>query len=65
MSKLRPRGSTQLETADGWLELGNHVEANVELEKIAPQFRAHPEVLKVRWQIYAAAKPHHTPKKVI
>jgi tetratricopeptide (TPR) repeat protein len=44
------------EAAKGWLELGNHLEANEELEKITPQLRAHPDVLEVRWEIYAAAK---------
>jgi len=45
-----------LNAAQGWLELGNHVEANAELEKIIPQLRAHPDVLQVRWAIYAAAE---------
>jgi hypothetical protein len=34
-----------LRAAQGWLELGNHLEANEELEKIAPALRAHPSVL--------------------
>jgi len=45
-----------LSAAIGWLELGNHLEANDELEKITPQMRAHPDVLNVRYQIYAGAK---------
>ena len=45
-----------LEAAQGWLELGNHLEANEELEQINAQYRAHPAVLEVRWQIYAKAK---------
>ena len=45
-----------LKAAQGWFELGSHVEANEELERITPQNRAHPAVLEVRWQIYAAAK---------
>lgn len=40
----------------GWLELGNYLEANEELEKITPQLRAHPDVLKIRYEIYAAAQ---------
>lgn len=44
-----------LQAAEGWIELGNHAEANEELENITPQLRAHPKVLKLRWQIYAAA----------
>jgi tetratricopeptide (TPR) repeat protein len=42
-----------LRAAEGWLELGDHLEANQELEKIAPKIRAHPAVLEIRWQIYA------------
>jgi tetratricopeptide (TPR) repeat protein len=38
--------------AHGWLELGNHAEANEELENIRPEYRVHPDVLEVRWQIY-------------
>jgi predicted Zn-dependent protease len=36
--------------------LGNSQEANEELERITPSLRAHPDVLEVRWQIYAQAK---------
>jgi hypothetical protein len=42
--------------ACSWLELGNHFEANSELEKITPQLRSHPDVLEIRWQIYAKDK---------
>ena len=56
MKPLKPPDSLHLLAAQGWLELGNHIEANEELENITPQLRAHPEVLKVRWEIYAAAK---------
>jgi predicted Zn-dependent protease len=45
-----------LQAAQGWLELGDHLEANEELENITPQFRAHPAVLELRWQIYAKAE---------
>jgi len=53
MNPLSPPDSIHLTAAEGWLELGNHVEANEELEKIAPQLRVHPDVLEIRWQIYA------------
>lgn len=53
MKKLEPPDSFHLEAAEGWLELGNHLEASEELEKITPQLRAHPDVLELRWQIYA------------
>src|SRR5271170_6007324 len=45
-----------LTAAEGWLELGDELEANEELEQIAPEMRAHPFVLRVRWGIYAHAK---------
>lgn len=53
---MEPPDSHHLSAAQGWLELGNHVEANEELEHITPSLRAHPDVLEVRWQIYAHAK---------
>jgi len=40
----------------GWLELGNWHEANEELANITPELRVHPDVLTLRWQIYAKAK---------
>ena len=45
-----------LSAAEGWLGLGNIVEANTELEQIAAGQRAHPNVLEIRWQIYAKQK---------
>ena len=45
-----------LEAAQGWLELGNHEEANEELELIDAPLRSHPDVLEVRWGIYAKVK---------
>jgi uncharacterized protein HemY len=44
-----------LNAAEGWLGLGNSLAADEELEKITPQNRAHPDVLEVRWEIYAKA----------
>src|SRR5258707_4750997 len=45
-----------LEAAEGWLGLGDHEEANEELECITAKMRAHPEVLRVRYEVYAKAK---------
>ena len=39
-----------------FVELGNHLEANVELEKITPMLRAHPDVLELRWHICQGAE---------
>ena len=45
-----------LQAAEGWLELGNHVEADKELDNITPQLRAHTLVLQMRWRVHAQAK---------
>jgi tetratricopeptide (TPR) repeat protein len=45
-----------LQAAQGWFELGDHLEAKEELEQMSPQNHAHPAVLEVRWAIHAAAK---------
>jgi tetratricopeptide (TPR) repeat protein len=56
MKPLETPDSHHLQAAQGWLELGNHAEANAELEKITAHLRAHPDVLAVRWLIYAKAE---------
>jgi tetratricopeptide (TPR) repeat protein len=56
MKALQPPDTLHLQAAQGWLELGNHIEADAELDNITGSLRAHPDVLKVRWEIYAAAK---------
>lgn len=53
---LEPPDSIHLTAAEGWLGLGNQIEAFEELERISPQLRAHPDVLELRWQIYAKEK---------
>ena len=45
-----------LRAAEGWVELGNHAEARLELERLPRQLWSHPDVLKVRWAIHAAEK---------
>lgn len=55
MKPLAPPDTMHLTAAEGWLELGNHLEANEELERIAPLMRGHPDVLEIRWHIYAKA----------
>lgn len=49
-----------LRAAQGWLELGNPQEANAELDHMAPASRSHPEVLELRWEIYAHEKQWKT-----
>jgi len=53
MKPLHPPDSHHLSAAVGWLGLGRHIEANEELQKIAPENAAHPDVLEVLWHIYA------------
>ena len=55
MKPLEPPDSHYLSAAIGWLGLGNVAEAGAELEKIAPQFQSHPDVLAVKFDIHAAA----------
>lgn len=53
-NNLNPIGLPDLHyyrAAQGWLELGNPYEANVELDHIAPETRLHPDVLEVQWHI--------------
>lgn len=42
-----------LRRAEGWFELGNLREAEWQLEEISPNQRRHPDVLALRWQMYA------------
>ena len=56
MKPLEPPDTHHLDAALGWLELGNHLEANAELENITPALRSHPAVLELRWQILAKAE---------
>src|SRR5450759_509766 len=56
MKPLEPPDSIYLTAAEGWLGLGNQIESFEELERISPQLRAHPDVLEIRWQIYAKEK---------
>ncbi len=56
MPPLEPPDLHHLRAASGWLLLGNEVEAIADLERISPQLRVHPDVLEIRWQIYAMAK---------
>jgi len=53
---LEPPDIFHVDAAKGWLELGDHIAANDELENVSARLRAHPDVLDVRWQIYARAK---------
>jgi tetratricopeptide (TPR) repeat protein len=56
MKQLEPPDSHHLSAAEGWLELGNAGEADIEIEKISPELRTHPHVLDIRWNIAATRK---------
>ncbi|MBI2924184.1 MAG: tetratricopeptide repeat protein [Verrucomicrobia bacterium] len=56
MKTLEPPDSHHLNAAVGWIELGNALEAFDELELISPDSWFHPDVLVVRWVIYAKAR---------
>jgi tetratricopeptide (TPR) repeat protein len=56
MKPLEPPDRFHFLAAHGWLELGNPIEAEAELERIAPELRAHPDVLKTRWAVYSKAQ---------
>src|SRR2546430_1567288 len=56
MGKLTPPDDYYLNAAIGWLELGNTVEAKVELTKISSDQRQHREVLELGWRICATER---------
>src|SRR2546429_1213072 len=56
MQALAPPDIHFLSAAVGWFELGNLEEAKAELEKVAPAAQNHPDVLEVRWLVYAQEK---------
>jgi hypothetical protein len=53
---LEPPDTHFLLAAIGWMELGNLTEARVELDRIAPEHQAHPDVLEARWLVCAQGK---------
>lgn len=53
---MSPADQHHFQAAQGWLELGDWQSANDELENIEAKSRVHPDVLELRWHIYAAAK---------
>jgi tetratricopeptide (TPR) repeat protein len=56
LAPIEPPDIFHLHAAQGWLELGSAKEAQVELEKIAPELREHPAVLSARWDLFAAER---------
>jgi len=56
MKPLTGLDARHLRAAEGWLELGDPGEANQELGQIRRELRIHPDVLELRWEVYATAK---------
>src|SRR5687768_15273839 len=52
---MEPPDSIHLQAAEGWIGLGDFLAANEELDAIAPEKRALPEVLVLRGQIFKKA----------
>lgn len=55
MTYLKTPDELHLDAAEGWLELGNLIEANAELNKITSALRRHPDFLAVRYKLLAKA----------
>ena len=55
LAQLKHPDTMHLKAAVGWIQLGDYDSANDELEKIRAEWRAHPDVLELRWLIYS----HH------
>ena len=56
MQPLESPHSHFVSAAEGWLELGNVVEARAELAQIDATLQNHPAVLAIRWGILAEEK---------
>ena len=56
MNELPPEDLHHLRAAEGWLELGDHLSASEELDKIPSSLSDCPQVLMLRWQVYARAR---------
>ena len=55
LAQLQHPDPMHLKAAVGWIQLGDYDSANDELENIRAEWRAHPDVLDLRWLIYS----HH------
>jgi tetratricopeptide (TPR) repeat protein len=53
---LQPPDTHHLNAAEGWLGLNSVADAHEELKLISMEARFHPEVLRVRWEVYARSR---------
>lgn len=56
IEQLAPPDIHYLNAAEGWIGLGNAVEAEQELAKLSTQVLGHPEVLRVRYHLYEGTR---------
>jgi thioredoxin-like negative regulator of GroEL len=56
VNDLEPHDVILLNAAEGWLGLDNVIEADKELKQITPAMHRHPEVLGVRYEMFAKAE---------
>ena len=56
MKQLQPPDIHHLNAAEGWLGLGNALEAEQELRQLSAEAQSHPEVLRVRYHWYGQSK---------
>lgn len=64
MHTLPPPIPQYLRAAEGWMELGNLVEARNEIKSIENAFQKHPDVLEVSWLIEASDKAWQEAERV-
>jgi len=48
ISEVPQEQAHHLRAAEGWLALGNFIEANQELELVSPEYRTHPDFVMLR-----------------
>lgn len=53
---ISPKDQTHLTAAEGYIELGMHLDADAELEEIEPELRNQTEILQFRVLIYCALR---------
>ena len=53
MKAIPPPDSYSISSAEGWLILGNPIEALGELEQVSSSAKLRPEYLELKWRVYA------------
>jgi tetratricopeptide (TPR) repeat protein len=55
MTPIPPSDAFLVRAAEGWLGLGNPIEARAELDQVSAGYRDHPVVLDAGWSVCAAS----------